>query len=247
MVVKAIAPFTAFCMASSSTYIINDVFDAKNDSLHPTKRMRPIPAGEISKSSAFLLATFILLGSISLGYAVSGTFLWFIVLYLGVSIAYSMKLKDYPVVDLFCISAGFLFRLLAGGVAFGVIISEWLFLSVFLLAIFLSTGKRLSELGALGTDAGNHRMSLKLYPPTFLEGTMYMTGGAVLVTYTMYVIDHHVLIYTVPLCAFGLLRYIFRVKLGLGGDPTDSLLKDGQLFTVGLLWVIMVGFGIYGR
>lgn len=242
---KTVVPMVAFCLASSSTYIINDILDAKNDAHHQTKRNRPIPSGAISKSAALTLAAFILITSIALGYAVSKAFLFFVLLYLSVSISYSIKLKEFPIVDLFCIAAGFLFRLEAGGEAFGVEISEWLFLSVFLLAIFLSTGKRLSEKNALGLDAGNHRKSLLHYPDSFLEGTMYITGAAVLVTYTMYVIAHHVLIYTVPLCAFGLLRYIFRVKSGYGGDPTDSLLKDGPLFTVGFLWTIMVGWGIY--
>ncbi|MDD2337050.1 MAG: decaprenyl-phosphate phosphoribosyltransferase, partial [Geobacteraceae bacterium] len=130
--------------------------------------------------------------------------------------------------------------------AFGVEISAWRFLSVFLRAIFLSTGKRLYEKNALGESAGHHRKSLESYPPGFLDGTMYMTGGAVLVTYTLYVIEHHVLIYTVPLCCFGLLRYIMRVKSGLGGDPTESLIRDVPLFVVGLLWTLMVGWGIYG-
>ena len=73
-----------------------------------------------------------------------------------------------------------------------------------------------------------------------------MTGGTVLVTYTMYAIARQSLLYTVPLCCFGLLRYIFRVKSGFGGDPTESLLKDAPLFVVGLSWVVMVGWGIYG-
>jgi decaprenyl-phosphate phosphoribosyltransferase len=118
-------------------------------------------------------------------------------------------------------------------------------LSVFLLAIFLSTGKRLYEKNALGENAANHRKALESYPPGFLDGTMYMTGGAVLVTYTLYVIEHQVLIYTVPLCCFGLLRYILRVKSGLGGDPTESLVRDVPLLVVGVLWVLMVGWGIY--
>ena len=138
-------------------------------------------------------------------------------------------------------------RLEAGGVAFTIDISEWLFLSVFLLALFLSTGKRLSEKIRLGTAAVKHRKTLNEYPEGFLEGVMYMTGAAVLVTYTMYVISRHsgMLLYTVPLCSFGLLRYILRIKSGMGGDPTESLLKDAPLLIVGALWTVMVGWGIY--
>ena len=246
MIVKWIMPISAFCLASSATYILNDIFDASNDSLHPQKKFRPIPSGAVNKTSAAILAFLIFSVSLILALQLSPGFLLFFSAYIVFAVLYSVKLKELPIVDLFCISAGFLFRLQAGGVVFGVEISKWLFLSVFLLSLFLSTGKRLCEKNSLGEDAGNHRKSLNLYPDGFLDGTMYMTGSAVLVTYAMYVIQRPALVYTVPLCTFGLLRYILRVKSGLGGDPTESLLKDMPLFIVGLFWTGMVGWNIYG-
>lgn len=247
MIAKGIIPIIAFCLASSATYVFNDLLDAEKDSLHPRKRFRPIPSGRIKKSSAAMLAVTVFASSLILAFRLSHGFLFFLLIYTVVAVSYSLKLKEFPLVDLFCISAGFLFRLQAGGVAFGVEISEWLFLSVFLLSLFLSTGKRLCEKNTLGDNAGNHRKSLLLYPDGYLEGAMYLTGSAVLVTYAMYVIQRPALVYTVPLCTFGLLRYILRVKSGLGGDPTESLLKDMPLFVVGLLWTGLVGWSIYGR
>jgi hypothetical protein len=85
------------------------------------------------------------------------------------------------------------------------------------------------------------------YPEGFLDGVLFMTGSAVLVTYTMYTLSHRTLLYSVPLCCFGLFRYIFRVKSGQGGDPTESLLRDRWLFAVGAGWCLMVGWGIYGQ
>jgi decaprenyl-phosphate phosphoribosyltransferase len=243
---RGLVPFVSFCFASSSTYVLNDILDRERDKSHHRKRKRPIPSGRVSLVEATCLYFLLLFGALSLALTVSPVFIAILLAYLLVSISYSFYLKQLPIIDLFCISAGFLFRLQAGGEAFGVEITAWLFLSVFLLAIFLSTGKRLYEKNALGENAASHRKSLESYPPGFLDGTMYMTGGAVLVTYTLYVIEHHVLIYTVPLCCFGLLRYIMRVKSGLGGDPTESLLRDIPLFVVGVLWVFMVGWGIYG-
>lgn len=242
---KGVLPLLSFCLASSSTYVLNDILDRERDKNHPRKSKRPLPSGVISLAAAVSLFVFLLFAALSLAFNVSAVFFAILVAYLLVSISYSFYLKNLPIIDLFCISTGFLFRLQAGGAAFDVEISAWLFLTVFLLAIFLSTGKRLYEKNALGDDAVNHRKSLESYPPGFLDGTMYMTGGAVLVTYTLYVIEHHVLLYTVPLCCFGLLRYILRVKSGLGGDPTDSLLKDVPLFVVSLLWALLVGWGIY--
>ena len=75
---------------------------------------------------------------------------------------------------------------------------------------------------------------------------MYLTGATVLVTYTMYVISRHGSVFTVILCTFGLLRYIFRVKSGLGGDPTDSLLRDLPLLVTGIAWAALIGWSIYG-
>ena len=247
MIGKMVIPISSFCLASSSVYIFNDILDSENDASHPVKKGRPIPSGAVSKKNAAGLSLVLCIAALILAYPVSFPFFLLLIAYLVISAVYSLKLKELPIVDIFCISAGFLFRLQAGGEAFGIVISEWLFLSVFLLAIFLSTGKRLCEKHILGGEAGNHRKSLLRYPDGFLDGVMHMTGGAVLVTYTIYVIDHHVLIYTVPLCVFGLLRYILRVKSGYGGDPTDSLLRDGPLFTVGFLWAVMLGWGIYGR
>ena len=246
---QMLIPFSAFCLASSATYIINDVFDRDNDRHHQDKCTRPIASGKISVVTALLFASILVFCSVLLAWNVSGTFLLFMMAYVAVSIAYSAKLKDIVLVDIFCISAGFLLRLQAGGAAFNVAISEWLFLSVFLLSVFLSTGKRLAEKQHLGDDAHHHRKALVAYPKGFLEGAMYMTGGSVLVTYTMYVISRQssVLLYSVPLCCFGLLRYILRVQSGKGGDPTESLTRDVPLLIVGMAWVSMVGWGIYGR
>jgi 4-hydroxybenzoate polyprenyltransferase len=244
--VRGAFPLLSFCFVSSSSYVLNDILDRERDVHHPAKKNRPLPSGRISLPAALVLYAVLLAGGLVSAARISGVFLSLVLAYLVISLFYSLFLKNLPIIDLFCVSSGFLLRLQAGGEAFAIPISEWLFLSVFLLSLFLSTGKRLCEKKTLGSFAGNHRKSLEAYPSGYLEGTMYMTGGAVLVTYTLYVIEHHVLIYTVPLCCFGLLRYIMRVKSGQSGDPTESLLKDIPLFVVGVLWVLMVGWGIYG-
>jgi 4-hydroxybenzoate polyprenyltransferase len=248
LVPRAILPFIAFCTASSATYILNDLLDRENDRHHPDKCLRPIASGLVSTTPAKVFVAVLLLCSVLIARNISSVFLLILSMYVVVSVAYSAKLKDIVLVDIFCISAGFLLRLQAGGAAFNIAISEWLFLSVFLLSVFLSTGKRLAEKQRLGDVAYHHRKALIAYPQGFLEGSMYMTGGSVLVTYTMYVITRHspLLLYTVPLCCFGLLRYILRVQTGKGGDPTESLTRDIPLMIVGMAWVCLVGWGIYG-
>lgn len=246
IVTHGLLPFISFCLAASSIYVVNDLVDSQYDALHPAKRLRPIASGRISRQRAIIAAACCGVLALLAALRVSPFFSLYIVAYLFIFLTYSFWLKQVPVVDLFCISAGFLIRLEAGGNLFHVSISPWLFLSVFLLAVFLSVGKRLSESQFLGDTAGAHRVSLASYPPGFLAGIMHMTGSSVLVTYAMYSLNKPKLIFSVPLCLFGLMRYILNVTSGRGGDPTESLLKDRVLFAVSLLWVIMVIWSIYG-
>lgn len=242
---RGVVPFGAFCLVSSAGYILNDLLDRSRDVLHPLKRLRPIPAGAVSIAGACAFSAILLISGLLLAVGISSRFFLLLAGYAVVTTSYSLLFKAFPVVDLICISAGFLIRLQAGGELFHVPISPWLFLSVFLLAVFLSTGKRVSEMRSLGVIAGEHRVSLSRYSPGFLNGMMYLTGGAVLFTYSMYTLNKQMLIYSVPLCFFGLLRYMNRVSSGKGGDPTESLLKDRLLFVVGVLWVLMVVWSIY--
>lgn len=243
--VDGLLPVLSFCLASSATYVLNDICDRENDAHHQVKKLRPIPSGRISLPAAGFLAVLFLALSLLTAASVSGLFLGMLLLYLVVSACYSLKLKEVPIVDLFCISSGFLLRLQAGGEAFQVAISEWLFLSVFLLSLFLGAGKRLHECITMGEAAFSHRKSLSTYPAGYLDGALYLLGAAVLVTYTMYTMPRYPLVYTVPLCTFGLLRYILRVKSGLGGDPTESLLRDLPLLATSLIWSVMVGWSVY--
>ncbi len=238
-------PVLAFCLASSANYAINDVLDAQKDARHPRKKNRPIPSGAIRPRAAVVFGVALFALAVALGIAVSIPFLLILLAYLLLSSAYSFRLKDIPVVDLFCVSAGFLLRLHAGGIAFGVPISDWLFLSVFLLSIFLSLGKRIAEKQLLGEGCAAHRPVLQAYPLNFLHGTMYMTGATVLVTYAMYVVVHPGLLYTIPLCCFGLFRFMYRVIKESNGDPTEALLHDKVLLTVGLIWLLMVSYSLY--
>lgn len=245
LAVRGIVPCLAFCLASSAGYIFNDLRDRTRDLSHPTKNRRPIASGKVSITGAIVLSALLLAAGLALATTCSTLFLSLLLCYVVVTLSYSMALKAYPVIDLFCISAGFLLRLQAGGEVFSIAISPWLFMSVFLLSIFLSTGKRLCEYRFLGESAVDHRETLEHYPAGYLEGIMYMSGGAVLVTYAMYTISRQTLIYSVPLCCFGLFRYLLRVQSGQSGDPTESLLKDRALFAVGVVWVALVAWSIY--
>lgn len=245
VLVSGLLPFMTLSLASSCVYVCNDYIDREYDRLHPRKRHRPVASGKIGLRGVSALVVVMLTVLIALSTRQPDSERLFLAAYLILSLFYALKLRNEPLVDVFCIAVLFLLRLEYGGVIFNVTISSWLFLSVLFLALFLSAGKRLNEVVELASGAVSHRVSLRGYPEGFLAGTMQMTGAAALVTYSMYCVPRPVLVYTVPLCCFGLFRLLLRTQSGRGGDPTESLFKDGWLFSVGLLWVLMVGWCIY--
>lgn len=242
-----VLPLLSFSAAASSIYIVNDLLDIQSDINHPKKCLRPLPAGKISHRAALFISLCLGAGAVFCGSLVLPSFLYYLLAYMAISLMYSWYLKTQPIVEMFCVVSGFLIRLFAGGVAFNIHISDWLFLSVFLLALYLICGKRLSELKHEGGQSpASIRPVLLMYPHGFLEGIMYISGSSVLVAYTMYVLAHPILVYTVPLCCYGLLTYLLRVMSGKGGDPTRALLKDPNLLLVAIAWILLTGFSIYG-
>lgn len=233
-------PMLAFCLASSANYAFNDVLDAEKDALHPDKKRRPVPAGKVSKKSALFLSGLLFGVAFVSALWTSWAFTAMLTSYVVLMGSYSLWLKHIVLLDIFCIAAGFLLRLEAGGIAAAVPVSSWLFLSVFFLAVFLSTGKRFSEKLVLDDEASLHRKTLACYPEGYLEGLMLMTGAATMLTYALYTIGHGNLIYTVPLCCLGLFRYLFWIKKGNNGDPTEALVKDKFLLGISLLWLLAV-------
>lgn len=244
---NALTVLLLFSLAASSSYIINDIKDIDVDKRHKIKKLRPIASGSISVATSSLIALFLLGFSLAGSFFVS-SFLWiYLLAYLLISFSYTLFFKDIAIADIFFISAGFVVRVLAGGEAFNVTISDWLFLTVFLVSLLLASGKRLGEFIQMGGRAADHRRSLAAYSQSFIEGSLWFSASAALVTYSLYTIEQkNGLFYTVPLVAFGLLRYIYLVRNG-NGDPTDVLLSDRQIMAVGLIWVLFISVVVYGR
>ena len=236
----------SFSLAASCGYIINDIKDRMADRNHVIKKQRVIAKGELTVVFAAVIAAVLYVAAllISSNY-VSRRFEWFLLMYLFVSLTYTFFLKDIVLVDIFFISFGFLLRVLAGGEAFRTTVTSWLFLTVFMISLLLAAGKRLGELVSLGDAAHSHRRSLTHYSQSFLEGILWFSASASLVTYALYTLEQaNGIFHTVPIAAFGLLRYIYIVKQGQG-DPTEALLKDGQITAVGIVWVFVIGAIIY--
>ena len=143
---ELILVFSLFVGLSSGIYIFNDLLDAEADRTHPTKRYRPIAAGEISPSAAAIICVIvvILIGIISLWS--SSTIRLILVTYLVVNILYSTFLKRIPFWEMFAVSSGFVLRTVAGASLVQRSPSAEFLVIVLLGSLFIVASKRLSEI-----------------------------------------------------------------------------------------------------
>ena len=244
---RVLLAFAAFCLASSLVYIFNDWHDRKQDMLHPNKRHRPFASGSVSGTAGLALAAVLLAGTVWLTQG-NPILLALLVIYGLLNLAYSLRLKQVPVVDVFIIASGFMLRLLAGTVAVGIAPSHWLLLTGMFVALFLGFAKRKAE-SFHAPDS--QRAVLSHYPPALLDTFIAMTMTAMLITYCLFAISPESqsrhgerLIYTAPLIIFAMLRYTYQVHRGRGEDVARDLLRDPWIILTGLGWV---GFFVLSR
>ncbi|MBN1586808.1 MAG: decaprenyl-phosphate phosphoribosyltransferase [Candidatus Omnitrophica bacterium] len=250
---RAVLAIVALCAASSFGYVLNDYLDRKSDAQHPIKKGRPIPAGRIRtwEAVAFGLALFVLAEFVAFG--VDPLLGWVVNAYFVLTSLYSAYLKRKVIVDVLTIGCCFVLRVLAGGVAIGVVVSQWLVLCTFLLAIFLGFSKRRHELTQLGDSAREHRWVLTLYSKEFLDQMNLVTITLTLTCYIFYTISPETvarfgttnLLYSVLIVMFGLFRYLFLVHKKGKGSPTEVLYTDRQIVVIVLLWTLYMILAIY--
>ena len=242
----ALQAMLLFCVASSATYIINDIHDIESDRRHPKKsKSRPLAAGIVSVPAAlFLLA--VLYAVIFWGWFTTPKVVMVIVAYLVLNLAYTFVLKHQPVVDIFTIAIGFVLRVYAGAMALDVPVSSWMFITTLCLALYLAAVKRRQELSQSGTEG---RKVLEKYSVSLVDRYAEMSATGALVFYSMFVMSARPeLVITVPLVLFGLFRYWFVVEALDGGEsPTDALLSDWQLLLTVVLWVAACGWALWPK
>ena len=177
-----------------------------------------------------------------------------VVAYLALNVLYSTFLKQVVLLDVFIVAAGFLFRVIAGGLVIHVAISPWLIVCTTLLALFIALSKRRHELVLLGDLASGHRAILADYSPYFLDQLISIVTASTVVSYALYTLSPDVqskfpgkrLELTIPFVLFGIFRYLHLIHHGeQGGNPTRSLFTDPVLLSVVLLWAAAVILIIY--
>jgi 4-hydroxybenzoate polyprenyltransferase len=243
-----------FCLASSATYLLNDVMDAPEDRQHPTKKLRPIASGQLDAGTAAVASA--VLGGAGLLWAwkLNTNFFGIVAAYLALNVLYSAFLKRVFLLDVFIVAAGFLLRVIAGGLVIRVAISPWLIVCTTLLALFIALSKRRHEMVLLGRRASDHRAILADYSPYFLDQLISIVTASTVVSYALYTLSPDVqskfpgkrLEMTIPFVLFGIFRYLHLIHhRDQGGNPTRSLFTDPVLLSVVVLWAGAVVLIIY--
>ena len=235
-----------FCVASSATYILNDLTDIERDRRHPKKsKSRPLASGLVSIPQAITLLL-ILYVALLAAWFVMPAVLYVVLGYLLLNLAYTFVLKHQPVIDIFTIAIGFVLRVYAGAMALSVPVSSWMFVTTLCLALYLAAVKRGQELASNGSDS---REVLQHYTPALIDRYAEMAATGALLFYSLFVMTARPeMVMTIPLVIYGLYRYWFIVESkDCGESPTDALLGDWQLLLTVAIWGVVSAVSIWPR
>jgi 4-hydroxybenzoate polyprenyltransferase len=253
-ITKLIFGFLCWCLITSAMYLFNDIIDRREDALHPDKKNRPITSGKLGIKIAYLFCALLSFISLTLAVRLNINFAVFIALYFLITVTYSLYLKHIFILDVMCIAAGFVFRVVSGAFLIQIGVSEWLIMCTFLLSSLLGFSKRQEEITALGENAVYHRKVLKEYDRGFLQYVPYVLVSSAILCYMLYTVSSEAirkfgtknLIYTTPFVIYGLLRYVYiAYEKNRGADPTQVLFQDVPTVINILLWILTVGLIIY--
>lgn len=263
LLMMSIFAFVVFSLVASSIYIINDYMDIEADKKHPKKKHRPLASGAISKGMAKILfggllgsaVAIILLGYYSFGINFETgieKFGLIILAYFLMNIAYTFKLKHIAIVDITIIALGFVMRVISGGYATGIIISQWAILLTFVLALVLAIGKRRGEL-INAQLTGKTRKALDGYNIQFADITLSISCTLAVVCYLMFTLSpeiqekfHDRVFYTVIFVLFAFLRYLQQTLVyNKTESPTEIVYKDRYIQITLVLWIVAFLLQIY--
>jgi decaprenyl-phosphate phosphoribosyltransferase len=255
ILVRTIVAFALFCMASSGTYFLNDAIDYEADRLHPTKRMRPIAAGIVTPAMARTIGALLLATSLALsGLLISVQFMGVVAGYVFITVAYSLWLKHEPVIDLACVASGFIIRAVAGGIAAGVLVSNWFVIVVSFGAMFMVAGKRHAEQLDMGDEASSHRTTLEAYSLPYLRYVRTTSSAIAIAAYCLWAFEKESGLSGIPWYQFSIIpvtlaifRYALILETGKGSAPEEIVLSDRVLQFFGVAWAVLFGLGVYAR
>lgn len=258
VVLTTVYAFVSFCLAASAVYLLNDTLDVEADRAHPTKRNRPIAAGVVPVPAAGATAVVLALASLGVAALASWELVVLMAVYLAVQVAYCVRLKHEPVLDIAIVASGFLLRAIAGGVASGIELSQWFLLVTAFGSLFMVSGKRYSEMKLAEAAGGTTRASLLRYSQSYLRFVWSLAASVMVTAYALWAFEIREgdpttvsaggstwsAISIVPF-VLAVLRYAVDVDGGRAGAPEDIALRDRVLQVVALAWVASFALGVY--
>ena len=254
---RAATAFGVFCLAASGMYFLNDTMDREADRRHPLNRHRPVASGVVSPRAALttavaLLAASLLVALVALGAATAGC----VALYVAINVAYNLRLRHEPVLDLAAVASGFVLRAVVGGLATHVHLSEWFLVVTSFASLFIVAGKRegAGTLGIAGSPPGTGVRTRPAYPVGYLRYVRALSSGVAMAAYCLWAFDRaarstgHVVWLQLTIVPFvlAMLRYALLVESDGVEVPEDALLGDGVILALGVIWAVLFALGVYG-
>lgn len=237
----------SFCLVSAAMYLCNDVADAEADRRHRFKRTRPVASGEVSPGLALAAATALTVTGFAAGLWLGAAFVGILAAYVALALSYTTLLKGVVILDLAAVTAGFILRAVAGGVATGVPNSSWFLILTSFGALFVVAGKRYAEVRASETPDVPAE-----YTPRFLALVCMAATTIAIVAYCLWAFAkpephgvHFLIELSIIPFVLAVLRYALRLDAGDGGAPEEVLLGDPMLLALSLTWLAVYGIGIY--
>ena len=265
--IKVLWGFLAFSLATSATYIINDILDIKSDRLHPIKSGRPIASGSLPIPLAFSEAVVLAGAALFISTPLNPLFFLLVISYLVLQLFYSLGLKNIAILDIIIIATGFIMRVYAGAFVINAHLSVWFLLCVISVALFLASGKRRAELNLAVNVNGVTRKSLGNYKRELLSSFVTMFGSASWMSWALFTFFESpkatlpfwlvlaelsktttvdkLLMLTIPITIFGIMRYESLIFEGKSEAPEKLLLTDPSLIVTVALWVAVVFWVLY--
>ncbi|WP_454132643.1 decaprenyl-phosphate phosphoribosyltransferase [Microbacterium lacticum] len=243
--------FAAFCLSASAVYLVNDSRDVAADRAHPTKRNRPIAAGIVPVPVAVVVALVLFAAGIAVALLASWQLAVVIAVYDLIQLAYCFWLKHVSLVDIAVVASGFLLRMIAGGAATGVELSQWFLLVAVFGSLLMVSGKRYAEILVSKHADAPVRGSLKNYTPSYLRFVWQSAAAILMLSYTQWAFSGAALgdplwisLSVVPFI-LAIFRYCQHIDRGDAEAPEDIALHDRSLQVMAGAWVVLLVVAVY--
>ncbi len=256
----------AFCLLSSSNYFFNDLLDVTADRLHPFKKDRPLPAGQISRPLAWVMLVIFGVSGVIAAAGISRMFFWMAVLFLALHFLTTLLLRRIAVVDILAIALGYALRVYAGVIASGYNISIWLALALVSLSLLFAVGKRAREFTLLKLEKGGGKLPkhLVIYSEKLLDTYVAMCATATFITYSYYTflasplqsgwliqdlpisLSRKWMMLTIPFVLFGIMRFLQLTYTKADQGLVQILTADRALVVTVGLWLATIAIVVYG-